>query len=78
MGDGEGLVAEGEGDRVGLGEGVGEVEGVGAGVGVGVAAGNAAKLAVIFPGPLMVAVVEPVFEFPNVMLVVSADHEENL
>jgi hypothetical protein len=79
VGEVEGLVdIVGEGDTVGLGDGVGEVLGVGTGVGVGVAAGNATKLAVIFPGPFTVAVVEPVFEFPNVMLAVSADHEENL
>lgn len=81
VGEDEGsVVGECEGDKVGLGEGVGELVGVGVrtGVGVGVAVGNAAKLAVIVPGPFIVAVVEPAFEFPNVMLPVSVDHEENL
>jgi hypothetical protein len=78
-GEDEGLaVGDCEGDKVGLGEGDGDALGVGVWVGVGVAVGNAAKLAVIFPGPFIVAVVEPAFEFPNVMLPVSVDHEENL
>jgi hypothetical protein len=46
-------------------------------VGVTVAAGNAAKLAVIVPGPFTVAVVEPAWEFPTEMLP-AVDHEENL
>jgi hypothetical protein len=80
VGVGDELVGLGVGDTVGLGEGVGDLVGVGVGtgVGVGVAAGITAKLAVIFPGPFIVAVVEPAFEFPNVMLPVSVDHEENL
>ncbi len=78
--EGEGLVdGEGEGDKVGLGEGDGEALGVGVriGVGVGVAAGNAAKLAVIFPGPFIVAVAEPKYEFARVMLPESVVHDEN-
>jgi hypothetical protein len=43
---------------VGSGVGVGVAAGVGAGVGVGVAVGLLLKLAVIVPGPLIVAVVE--------------------
>ena len=59
--------------RVGVGVGVGD----GVGVRVAVGAGNASKFAVMFPGPFMVAVVEPELEFSSVMPV-SADHEENL
>jgi hypothetical protein len=80
-GDCEGLVVgDCVGDKVGLGEGDGDALGVGVwvGVGVGVGVGAVARLAVIVPGPLIVAVVEPANGFPTVMFPVSLDHEENV
>jgi hypothetical protein len=70
------VVGEGEGDKVGLGEGDGELVGVGVTAGVGV--GTLARLAVIVPGPLIVAVAEASSASPNVMLLVLEDHEENV
>jgi hypothetical protein len=67
-------VGEIVGDKVGFGEGDGEAVGTGVGVGVG----TLAKFAVIAPGPLIVATVEEADGISNVILPVSADHEENL
>jgi hypothetical protein len=72
------MVGLGVDDAVGVGEGVGVVVGVCIGTGVGVGVGIGAKLAVIFPGPVICAVVELAPEFPIDMLPVSVVHEENL
>ena len=73
------VVVVGSGVIVGLGEGVGVVRGVGAGVGVveGVVV-VVAMLAVIVPGPFIVAVVNLFIAFPIVMLPVLLDHEVNV
>jgi hypothetical protein len=67
-------VGEIVGDKVGFGEG----DGVAVGIGVGVGVGALAKLAVIVPGPLIVATVEESDGISNEMLPVLADHEENV
>jgi hypothetical protein len=71
------VVVVGEGDSVGLGEGVGVVLGVGAGVGEVEGGGVVFMLAVIVPGPFMVAVVNLFWAFPIVMLPELLDHEVN-
>jgi hypothetical protein len=74
----------GEDEAVAVGETVGDEEGFGDGdgeavrTGVGVGFGTLAKVAVIVPGPLMVAIVEEADGISNVMLPVLEDHEENL
>jgi hypothetical protein len=69
VGDGEG---DGEGDDFGIGEGEGET------IGVGVGEGATSRLAVIVPGPFIVAVAEASPALSNVMLFVLEDHEENV
>jgi hypothetical protein len=77
-------VGEDEGVWVGeivgvdFGDGDGELVGLTVGTGVGVGVGALAKLAVIVPGPFIVATVEEADGISKVMLPVSADHEENL
>jgi hypothetical protein len=75
LGEEDGLVVgEIVGDKVGFGEG----DGVAVGIGVGVGVGALTKLAVIVPGPLIVATVEESDGISNEMLPVLADHEENV
>jgi hypothetical protein len=69
-------VGLGEADEAGVGEGVGDLVGVGVTIGVGV--GAFTKLAVIVPGPFIVAVAEASPALSNVMLFVLEDHEENV
>jgi hypothetical protein len=77
VGEDVGLVV-GEIVGVGFGDGDGELVGVGVGTGVGVGVGALAKLAVIVPGPFIVATVEEPDGISNVMLPVLDDHEENM
>jgi hypothetical protein len=70
------VVVEGEEDSVGVGVGVGVSLGVGAGVEEGVVVAPD-RIAVIVPGPVIVAVVNRFIAFPSVMLPLLLDHEEN-
>ena len=71
----------GDAVAVGLGVEVAVCVGVGVGVattGVGVGVATLAKLAVIVPGPLIVAIVEESDGISNDTLPELEDHEENL
>ena len=70
------VVGETVGDEDGFADG--ELVGATVGTGVGEGVGAIAKLAVIVPGPLIVAIVEDPDGISNVMLPVLEDHEENL
>ena len=71
-----------EGVAVGMAVGVGDGEAVGVGVrdgvGVAVGAGATTKLAVIVPGPFIVAVVDEENPKSKIMFVVLHDQDENL
>ena len=77
VGEDEGLVVGViVGVKVGFEDGDGEL--VGASVATGVVVGTLAKLAVIVPGPFIVATVEEPDGISNEMLLELADHEENV
>jgi len=78
VGEDEGLVVGViVGVEDGFEDGDGELVGASVATGVGVGVGALAKLAVIVPGPFIVATVEEPDGISNEMLLELADHEEN-